>query len=91
MMRQSWFGRCRQWKIGAWVALGALSIGVSENVLAQIVPDNTLGAEGSVVTPNVNIQGIQGDRIDGGATRGANLFHSFQEFNVGSGRGARLP
>jgi filamentous hemagglutinin family protein len=61
---------------------------VGESVLAQIVPDNTLGAEGSIVTPDMNIQGIQGDRIDGGATRGANLFHSFQEFNVGEGRGA---
>jgi filamentous hemagglutinin family protein len=56
--------------------------------LAQIVPDNTLGAEGSVVTPNVFIQGIQSDRIDGGATRGANLFHSFSQFNIGEGRGA---
>jgi filamentous hemagglutinin family protein len=61
---------------------------VGEQVLAQIVPDNTLGAEGSVVTPNVNIQGIPSDQIDGGATRGANLFHSFSQFNVGEGRGA---
>jgi filamentous hemagglutinin family protein len=89
MIAKSWFSRCWQWKIGGCVAIvGALSVGVSDRVLAQIVPDNTLGAEGSVVTPNVNIQGIQGDRIDGGATRGANLFHSFQEFNVGEGRGA---
>ncbi len=51
---------------------------------AQIVPDGTLGAESSVVTP---ING-EVDRIDGGATRGANLFHSFQDFNVGEGRGA---
>jgi filamentous hemagglutinin family protein len=28
------------------------------------------------------------EQIDGGATRGANLFHSFQEFNVGEGRSA---
>jgi filamentous hemagglutinin family protein len=28
------------------------------------------------------------DQIDGGATRGANLFHSFREFNVGEGRSA---
>lgn len=75
----------KSWCCAALV--GALSIGVSESVLAQIVPDNTLGAEGSVVTPNVNIQGIPRDRIDGGATRGANLFHSFQNFNVGEGRG----
>ncbi|MBD2537010.1 filamentous hemagglutinin N-terminal domain-containing protein, partial [Nostoc flagelliforme FACHB-838] len=89
MIIKSWFGRGWQWKIGGYVSLvGILSIGVSDRVNAQIVPDNTLGAEGSVVTPNVNIRGIQSDRIDGGATRGANLFHSFQEFNVGEGRGA---
>uniref|UniRef100_UPI0035CA3367 filamentous hemagglutinin N-terminal domain-containing protein n=1 Tax=uncultured Nostoc sp. TaxID=340711 RepID=UPI0035CA3367 len=88
MIIKSWFDRGLEWKIGGCVALvAALSIGVSENVLAQIVPDKTLGAEGSVVTPNVSIQGIQGDRIDGGATRGANLFHSFGKFNVGEGRG----
>ncbi|MBH8564484.1 filamentous hemagglutinin N-terminal domain-containing protein [Nostoc sp. CENA67] len=44
----------------------------------QIIPDNSLGAEKSVVNSNANI-----DQIDGGARRGANLFHSFQEFNVG--------
>ncbi|MEB3278518.1 MAG: filamentous hemagglutinin N-terminal domain-containing protein [Lyngbya sp.] len=55
---------------------------------AQIVPDNSLGTENSVVTPNVNIRGINSDRIDGGAVRGGNLFHSFQEFNVEVGRGA---
>jgi filamentous hemagglutinin family protein len=56
--------------------------------LAQIVPDNTLGAESSVVAPNPNIRGIPSDQIDGGATRGANLFHSFSQFNVDAGRGA---
>jgi filamentous hemagglutinin family protein len=55
---------------------------------AQITPDNSLGAENSVVTPNVQIKDIPSDRIDGGATRGANLFHSFQEFNINAGRGA---
>ena len=55
---------------------------------AQIVPDGTLGAESSVVNPDVEINGIPSDRIDGGAARGANLFHSFQDFNVGEGRGA---
>ncbi|MBW4634873.1 MAG: filamentous hemagglutinin N-terminal domain-containing protein, partial [Iphinoe sp. HA4291-MV1] len=54
---------------------------------AQITPDNTLGAENSRVTQDV-IKGIPSDRIDGGATRGANLFHSFQEFNINAGRGA---
>ncbi|MEL7035107.1 MAG: filamentous hemagglutinin N-terminal domain-containing protein [Cyanobacteria bacterium J06592_8] len=60
----------------------------TSSTIAQIVPDNTLGSEGSVVTPNVNIRGINSDRIDGGAVRGGNLFHSFQEFNVEDGRGA---
>nr|WP_242045491.1 filamentous hemagglutinin N-terminal domain-containing protein [Calothrix sp. FACHB-1219] len=54
---------------------------------AQIIPDNTLGAESSVVNPDT-IKGIPSDRIDGGAIRGANLFHSFSEFNIDSGRGA---
>lgn len=48
---------------------------------AQLIPDTTLGTESSKVTSSARI-----DRIDGGATRGANLFHSFLEFNVGNGR-----
>jgi filamentous hemagglutinin family protein len=54
----------------------------------QIVPDETLDEESSRVTPNVEIKGTPSDRIDGGATRGTNLFHSFSEFNVGEGQGA---
>jgi filamentous hemagglutinin family protein len=85
----SWLSQGWQLKLFGSVAIvGTLFAAVGESVLAQIAPDNTLGAEGSVVTPDVNIQGIQGDQIDGGATRGANLFHSFGEFNVGEGRGA---
>ena len=58
----------------------------TNSVLAQdsnIVPDNTLGAENSLVNPRDETS----DSIDGGALRGSNLFHSFQEFNVGEGRG----
>ncbi len=64
------------------------SIPLAPPAMAQIVPDNSLGREGSVVVPNQNIRGIPSDRIDGGAVRGGNLFHSFQEFNVDVGRGA---
>jgi filamentous hemagglutinin family protein len=53
------------------------------HALAQITPDGTLGDRSSIITPNVNIKGSAADRIDGGAARGVNLFHSFQEFNVG--------
>ncbi len=56
--------------------------------MAQIVPDNSLGNESSIVVPNQNINGLDSDRIDGGAIRGSNLFHSFQEFNIDNGRGA---
>ncbi|MEQ8383579.1 MAG: filamentous hemagglutinin N-terminal domain-containing protein [Coleofasciculus sp. A1-SPW-01] len=46
-------------------------------VQAQLIPDNTLGTEASIITP----QGVR-DLIEGGAKRGSNLFHSFTEFNV---------
>ncbi|MEG3987637.1 filamentous hemagglutinin N-terminal domain-containing protein [Microcoleus sp. S28C3] len=89
MIAQSWFDRCWQWQIGGCVAIfGTLLVGGGEIANAQIVPDNTLGAERSVVTPKVNIRGIPSDRIDGGAIRGANLFHSFEQLSVLEGRGA---
>jgi filamentous hemagglutinin family protein len=51
--------------------------------LAQLIPDKTLGTENSTVNQiNPTTQ-----RIDGGAVRASNLFHSFQEFNVGAGKG----
>ncbi len=59
----------------------------TDSALAQLIPDATLGNESSVITPNANINGLASDKIDGGATRGANLFHSFGQFNVGEGRG----
>ncbi|MHC5939170.1 two-partner secretion domain-containing protein [Nostoc sp.] len=71
--------------LGVFSIIGVLAhvIFCSENhALAQIIPDGTLGNNSSKVTPNVNIKGSAADRIDGGATRGANLFHSFHQFNV---------
>ncbi|MFB2937598.1 filamentous hemagglutinin N-terminal domain-containing protein [Aerosakkonemataceae cyanobacterium BLCC-F154] len=55
----------------------------SDSTLAQIMPDRTLGTESSIVTPNVTIKDNLADRIDGGAIRGSNLFHSFEQFNIG--------
>ncbi|PHX54503.1 filamentous hemagglutinin, partial [Tychonema bourrellyi FEM_GT703] len=55
--------------------------------IAQIIPDSSLGNESSrAVSDTINNLPI--DRIQGGATRGSNLFHSFGEFNIGEGRGA---
>ncbi len=48
----------------------------------QITPDNSLGGEAS----QLNQKGALGDEIDGGATRGSNLFHSFREFNIKEGQ-----
>jgi filamentous hemagglutinin family protein len=55
--------------------------------IAQIIPDNSLGAESSRTVPDT-INNLPSDRITGGATRGVNLFHSFGEFNIKDGRGA---
>jgi filamentous hemagglutinin family protein len=51
--------------------------------IADIIPDASLGVEGSVLNRGVNQNGRRIDRIDGGAQRGRFLFHSFRDFNVG--------
>ncbi|MEO1184152.1 MAG: filamentous hemagglutinin, partial [Cyanobacteria bacterium J06636_27] len=64
---------------------------LASKTLAQqsnIIPDNTLGRENSRVNSNIDISGINSDKIEGGARRNINLFHSFQEFNIDGGRGA---
>ena len=80
----------RFWQLEIVLAIGVSSaiLGRSDRALAQITPDSNLGTESSRVTPNVVIKGLPSDQIDGGAIRGANLFHSFQQFNIGEGRGA---
>jgi len=54
---------------------------------AQVTPDSSLGNEQSSVVQNQIINGIDSDLITGGAKRGANLFHSFQDFNIAAERG----
>ncbi|RAM49799.1 MAG: hypothetical protein C6Y22_20710, partial [Hapalosiphonaceae cyanobacterium JJU2] len=65
--------------------LTVISLASITTATAQLIEDNSLGAESSVVNRNV-VNGI--DLITGGSTRGSNLFHSFQEFNIDAGRGA---
>ncbi|KST65762.1 two-partner secretion domain-containing protein [Mastigocoleus testarum] len=59
-----------------------LSLASVVKTQAQLIPDNTLGEENSVVTPVNSLK----NRIDGGAIRGSNLFHSFKEFNIDDGQ-----
>ncbi|KJH69459.1 hypothetical protein UH38_23885, partial [Aliterella atlantica CENA595] len=63
--------------LGGWANWGAAQ--------SQPVADDTLGNERSVVVPLG--ASTPGDRIDGGARRGDNLFHSLQQLNVDPGRG----
>ncbi len=64
----------------------SLTVAWADYSLPQIVRDRTLGTEGSTVRSNVNIKGLPAELIEGGATRGVNLFHSFSEFNIGEGQ-----
>jgi filamentous hemagglutinin family protein len=74
------------WHLGIVSGLGISGVvfaPFTHSALAQLVPDRTLGTQSPVVTSLDELT----DRIDGGARRGANLFQSFLEFNVGQGRG----
>ncbi|MEO0869907.1 MAG: filamentous hemagglutinin N-terminal domain-containing protein, partial [Cyanobacteria bacterium J06642_11] len=67
--------------------IGLLAIGEGSTLLlapalAQVIPDTTLGNESSTVIPNVDLRGDTADLIDGGAARGTNLFHSFEQFGI---------
>ena len=64
--------------------IAILAIASSKPAFAQIIPDQTLGNENSVVVP-IN---AQLEHIQGGALRESNLFHSFQDFNIKEGHSA---
>ena len=84
-MAKRWKGRGWWLSLAVWVTIGESMAGFSNHALAQIIPDTTLGTETSVIVPNTNVRGVPADRIEGGAVRGVNLFHSFSDFNVGEG------
>ena len=64
-----------------WLALFPLA----SPVLPQTIPDDTLGAEKTVITNDVEVRGAIADLVEGGAVRDINLFHSFDKLNVGEG------
>jgi len=73
----------RQQRLIGWLGLIPLLVGISTPAPAQLTPDTSLGDENSAIAPI----DLSSDRIDGGAARGINLFHSFLDFNVAEGRG----
>jgi filamentous hemagglutinin family protein len=75
------------WNLRLLISLivnGAIAI-AGNRILAQIIPDTTLGAEQSVINSDLK-NGLPRELIEGGAIRGSNLFHSFQVFNVSEGQ-----
>ena len=86
MLLELWRSLWKLSLLGAFVVFNALVSTFNDRAVAQIVPDNTLGDESSLVTPNSNVRGLPATLIEGGATRGVNLFQSFSQFNVGDGQ-----
>jgi filamentous hemagglutinin family protein len=76
-----------QWPLS--VAVSWLVWAEGMTTLAQPVGDNTLGPERSQVIRQLE-NGVLTDVIRGGATRGQNLFHSFEQFSVERGSVARF-
>ncbi|MBW4662980.1 MAG: filamentous hemagglutinin N-terminal domain-containing protein [Chroococcus sp. CMT-3BRIN-NPC107] len=77
------------WKLGILSIVGVSgAIAFSEDcAFAQIAADETLGGENSIVIPQDPL-GFPVHQIEGGAIRETNLFHSFKQFSVLTGRGA---
>lgn len=77
MVKIWWFA------VTGWLGcVGAIAVSINP-AFSQLTPDNSLGKERSQVIPiNTN-----NDRIEGGAARGSNLFHSFQDFDIREGQG----
>ncbi|WP_298920519.1 filamentous hemagglutinin N-terminal domain-containing protein [uncultured Nostoc sp.] len=83
------YGSSWCWELGivSTLAIAGVPTFFESFALAQIQKDGTLGSESSIITPKL-IDGQPIDQIDGGAVRGTNLFHSFEQFSVSAGRTA---
>ncbi len=71
-----------RWSLVPYAYVLASSLGIGQVAIAQVTPDTTLGAESSQVNSAI-VRGAPADLIEGGAQRGENLFHSFEDFNIG--------
>ncbi|MBD2667346.1 filamentous hemagglutinin family outer membrane protein [Richelia sinica FACHB-800] len=71
----------KQWlafPLGITFLLLEVITNANQSVLAQLKPDGTLNSAVKTIEPLKEV-------IHGGTTKGANLFHSFQEFNISPG------
>ncbi|MBD2644110.1 hypothetical protein H6G30_17105, partial [Aphanizomenon sp. FACHB-1401] len=59
------------WKLAIKTLFIISGIIANQSAFAQLIPDNTLGKENSIVNQIDSLK----NRIEGGATRGSNLFH----------------
>jgi len=64
--------------------ISAILLFSGSDALSEIIKDDTLGSESSVVIPQL-INDRPTEQINGGAIRGTNLFHSFEQFSVSTG------
>ncbi|NEZ67004.1 filamentous hemagglutinin N-terminal domain-containing protein [Leptolyngbyaceae cyanobacterium CCMR0082] len=69
--------------MAALAGISLSTLGLAAPAISQVLPDNTLGAENSIVT---SID-AQTDRIDGGALQDGTLFHSFEQFSIPENHG----
>ncbi len=65
------------------LGLGGLALAAEVGRLQEIIPDTSLGLESSQLTRDFI---PQVDLVSGGAQRGKNLFHSFENFDISSFR-----
>ena len=66
------------------LATAALLAVLCSAAVAEVITDGTLGAASSLAGPNYDITSALGQQ------RGANLFHSFSFFNIGTGESANF-
>lgn len=69
------------------LVISGILITSNDHAWGQLVPDNSLGDKSSIVRPDTVANSVTINEVRGGALRGKNLFHSFQEFNINEGKG----
>ncbi len=75
----------RDTRLTVLLTLGGITLSVLPGIAQEVLPDDSLGVESSRVRQVVNNDLVL-DVIEGGQSRGPNLFHSFTSFGVGAGR-----